>query len=69
MIAVSGEVRVTVKDISERFKVELTVANGFLQLLLAAGIAKKVDTQKSATGKGKPATVYSVPAKIEISLL
>jgi hypothetical protein len=69
MIAVNGEVRVTVKDISERFKVELTVANGFVLLLLAAGIAKKVDTQKAPSGKGKPATVYSLPAKLEISLL
>lgn len=39
-------------------------ARGFVKVMEKAGYAREVEKQKSASGKGKPTTVYEIDQKI-----
>ena len=61
--------RVTVIQLAERLDVDYVVAASLLKLMVSRGVAKEAGKIKtSATGKGKPSTLYEIPGEFKLSL-
>lgn len=54
--------KVTATELAEKMGVEYAVAANFLKLLVAQNVAKEVEKRRTASGKGKPSTVYELPS-------
>lgn len=60
-------VNYTATELAAKLGVEYATAAALLKLMVAQGAAKEVEKRKTATGKGKPSTVYSVPESFTIN--
>ncbi len=58
----------TTSEFAVAHGVDYAVAAGTLKFLVAKGIVTENGSRPSATGKGKPSTLYSVPDKFELEL-
>lgn len=61
----------TIKVLADQLDVDYPVAAGLVKLLVAKGIATVSGKQPaaSASGKGKPSTIYEIPDQFTLSLL
>ena len=62
-------VRVTVGDLMEQLGVEYAVAGALVKLMVSKGQGKEVGKRPTATGKGKPATIYELNETFTLSLV
>jgi predicted ArsR family transcriptional regulator len=58
---------VTVNEVAENMGVEYLVAYSIVQCLVAKGLAF-VTGHRKQPGRGKPATLYSVPETVQFNL-
>jgi hypothetical protein len=58
----------TTQEFADRIGVEYLTAAGALRFLKELGIAHEAGKRKTATGRGKPSTVYSVPLTVTLNL-
>lgn len=61
-------IQATIGDVEKRLGVEYATASAVVKLMVAAGKGKEIGKRPTATGKGKPATIYELPETFEISL-
>ncbi len=60
--------KTTVKELAEKLGVEYPTAAAIIKLMMKQGVCKEVEKRASETGKGKPSSVYEVPAEFTIKL-
>lgn len=56
----------TVNELATALKVEYPTAAGLIKLMLVQGAAKETGKRPTATGKGKPSTVYTIDSSFTI---
>lgn len=66
--ATATEFKGTITEFAEMTKVEYQDAAGMYRFLREIGVAKDVGKRKTATGRGKPSTIFTCPLKFEIVL-
>lgn len=62
------KMKVTAKEFGETVGVEYAVAANVLKFLVMSGVADEAGSQKTASGKGKPSTVYEFPTIVTLDL-
>jgi hypothetical protein len=60
--------KLTVKDFSDKSGVSYAVVAGVFKLGVTAGVIQEVEKRKTASGKGKPSIVYEVPDVVTFDL-
>lgn len=62
--------KMTVNQLADILGVEYAIASSFIKLLELRGLATAVGKQKpfSASGRGKPSTIFEIPRSVEISI-
>lgn len=58
----------TVGDLAESLGIDYAAAAAIVKIATAKGLAKEVGKRPTATGKGKPATIYELPHTITLTL-
>lgn len=58
----------TVNEVAQKLGVEYITATAIVKLMVTQGAAKEVGKRPTATGKGKPSTMYEVPDTFTITL-
>lgn len=59
----------TTNEFAALHGVDYAIAAGTLKFLLAKGIVTEAGNRPSATGKGKPSTLYNIPATWSVELV
>jgi hypothetical protein len=59
-------IRVSKKNLAEKYKLDYLTAQGLVSYLLATGNAKLVDKRKSPSGKGKPTEIFEIPVEVTL---
>jgi hypothetical protein len=63
------KIRVTVAEFKEIQGLKSQVeANSVMNLLKSQGIAVEVGKKRRTDGRGKPATIYEIPQRVELTL-
>lgn len=57
---------ITVNALAKKLDVDYATAGALVKLMEAQGVCKKVGQQPAASGKGKPSTIYEIPATYTI---
>lgn len=61
-------VKTSVKEFAEKHKVDYATARGFIEFLVASGIAEQLDSRKIPGKKGKPTNIYELPTLFTLDL-
>lgn len=61
-------IQATIGDVEKRLGVEYATASALVKLMVATGAGKEVGKRPTATGKGKPATIYELNETFVVSL-
>lgn len=70
MIKVNGDdrVEVTAAELGAMFGSEYAAGNGIIEILKSQGIAKGAGSRKTASGRGKPSSVWSIPKSFTLTI-
>lgn len=60
--------RVTVAEIAERFGCKKVAAYGFVQVLVALGLARKIGHSPQLYDRGRLKTVWEIPETVKLKL-
>lgn len=60
-------IRVSKRQLADKYKLDYIAAQGLVQFLVATGKAKVVAKQKSASGKGKPTEIFEIPETVTLN--
>jgi len=61
-------IRATIGDLQQRLGVDYVTASSLVKLMVSQGQGKEAGKRATATGKGKPSTIYELSEKFELSL-
>lgn len=64
----NNTIQTTIGDLATKLKVEYITAASIIKVMEAQGKAKKIGSKPTATGKGKPSSVYELESVLTLQL-